>query len=642
MKKILLGLLLVVLILIALMFYQRQKVARSLADLLKGDTYGSYGIKIQIPPSSGSVKGFFKPYVNLPRVILDLSAWGIKVPFNMDNAVAFQDLWGNGSLILEVPRKITPVPGWALDYPTMELGSDQKVRLFGAKSFSIQTETGEEKDSEKITFFNPKLQIGSSSGVIPSLLILSVDGLENDPKGQPTKIKAELGPMNLGIQSKTMGESREWEIFSLGEGGVLQMTQGEAEFGGWKFALKGTSKELLWEAFSELDPKKSLYEKALQFFEQSQVMVHSKDLSWEGLKIVDGDGGEDLLVSPLKVKAEFKEENGDLKFEAQGQVSRIHMSMEEGTPLDLKGLEMNYSGKYSQTSFPKLMAYLLRNYGDIFTMAKKEDPQEAIKNIFFSSIAQYPDYGQFEFTIEKVQYETKSMKARHRNLALISSVKPSEVSYTLRDEFDLNFEEDSKKDIESGKAELTLTFKFPWQGLLELSRKYLETPLTETSIAQLFQDQTIGFDLILLVDLGANYFGLDLDSKIALPLNSEFVDLKLPSQWTEWKNIEKWWGKFSQGVVRQFVQKGLFLFDLKVERLGKLQATLEEVKSGASLGLLLLAPYTVVDAKEDTMKMKLELKEGKVLVNEKQNEALQKLILPFFQKMQTPLVPVSP
>ncbi|MDX1386646.1 MAG: hypothetical protein R3257_03580, partial [bacterium] len=174
MKKFIGGLFFVLLILLALVYYQRQKVSKSLQDLLGGKTYSNYGIKIQIPPGEASVQGWLRPYVNIPRLIVDLSAWGMETPLQLENAVAFQDLWGNGGMVLELPRDLTPTSEVTLSYPFFEISLDGHIKVLGAKSIVSQDSSGK----NLFKWMEPELILGRVSGVIPDRMVLKIQGLE--------------------------------------------------------------------------------------------------------------------------------------------------------------------------------------------------------------------------------------------------------------------------------------------------------------------------------------------------------------------------------------------------------------------------------------------------------------------------------
>lgn len=655
MKKFLFGIAVIVFILVALVFYQRQRVGDGLSKILKGQTYSSYGIKIQIPPTEGGVRGFFQPYVDVPRVILDLSAWGLKLPLNFENAVIFQDLWGKGGVILEIRREVKK-GSWVILNPSAELSLDQGIKILGAEKIAMKSP----KKSKEVRFLAPQLQMGPLAGVFPTLLSLGVEGIEIEEGKGDKKEGATLGAINLGIESEEKGDKRHWKFFSAGQGGFIEDKKGRGELGGWKFSVDGTAKDVslkdlkalvteIRQVIDEFDGanKKILkdqeeqktvvlkvFDKGADFLRRLQMEFIGQDLLWEGVKVVDSEGSEKVLVSPLHWKYQFTD-GKKLKITGEGGVEHISVRWDgERPPLVMDGLSFTQSADFGEIDFIQLTDYLLGYYRSMaLQWIGNKKSSENFLEIFFSSLATYPDKMEFEIKIDRLTYTTKNTQANHRDFKLGFFIASQETGYYAQDEFDFVFPKDAEKDIKGGKGNFRLSFKLPWESILSASRSFIKAPQEKISYLEPFTKGQTGVGLKFLLDLGPKYFVVDLNSELDLALAGVLQGLELPNQDASPIMWEEWGEEAVKSIVKNFHDKGFFSFDVKIDRLSKLQAALEKMKGGSSLALVVIAPYSKVDNKADTLSIDLKFKEGQILVNGQPNEALKKLADPFFDKI---------
>lgn len=667
MKKILAGFLVVILVLIGILYYQRQKVAGSLQALLKGKSYHRYGIKLEIPPSEGSIKGFIRPYVDLPKIILDLSAWGFPMPLTLEKAVGVQDLWGNGALLIEVPREIKPKEGMVIAYPTFEVGLQDSIKLMGAEYISFEDK--KENYQKTVRLLAPQLKLGPLQGVIPEQLVFTMDGVTMKESREGSEEGLELGPVKFGFESQLKGESRDWKLFAVAQGGLWSDPRTKTEVGGWKFQLKGTalslpleeSKELLnkvKQALGDLknppqkvpgrlpDPLEDPTQVALvNFFDKISTLILrlkivplSKEFLWEGLKVTDSEGGEKVFVAPISVEASLKEKDEQTIVQADGKLKEIRVATEPGRrPFVLEDLNFIWVADYHNTNLNELTSYILRYYRFLAMEIQRKPSQKDIGQMLWTSLVQYPNQGKFEIKVKRLSYEGEKYSANHQDLSLRFFVESKEVGYAAEDQFSFKFPEDPRKNIENGTGKFKLAILLPWDSLLTLARNFINTPKPLINIFLPFLNKETGLGLDLDLDLGENFFAAQIDFKLMTPLGKALVAESLPSDLTDDPAVEAWFKKLGRKLVRSFIKDGSLFFDLKVERLSKLQKLLEQQKTGASLGLVFLAPYTEVDAKKDTLAMKIEFKDGEILVNGEASESLQKLVGPFFKQYEAPI-----
>ena len=636
----------------------------SLKALLKGKTYSSYGVKVQIPPSEGSVRGWLRPYINLPKVVLDLTAWGMKVPLKLDKAVAFRDLWGNGSLILEIPRDIPLIDEVTLSYPALELGLQQDIKVLSAKAIVFADE------NEEFRMVAPELVLGKVSGIIPDKLTFRMEAWEFKEDSENFQVSG----IEFGIESELKEDRREWTVFSLGAGGLFKFRPGSGTVGPWKGNVQGTAKEM---PFSELlrrvqelkdlisqeeSPGKSkdektreekkekyrklafgIFQKINQIFRELDIKVETQDFLWEGLKVTDKNGGERLLIAPLTLKTQFQERDGNFTIDSKGNLDRIRFLMEDQMPLVMEGLGFKYRAVYRGTNLPGVMEYFLSYYRALLAGSFGKDFEKQVQGMIFSTLAQYPNQTDWEFKVDQIDYQTAMSKAQHRNLNIAFFMHANDAGFQIGEEFNFDFNDESKKDITNGKGELELVVKFPWDGMINISRQAIQDPNFALDFFDIFGKQNVGLIIDFNVDLGDQYFAMDLSSQLDLPLGATIQKAGVPKDWKEGDGMGAWLENLKKIALQNFVKQGYFLFKVQVDRLSKLQAAMDSVKKGASLGLVVLAPFTHVDPKQDTLGLKLEFQGGEVKVNDKPSSALNKIIGPFFKKMGAPLKePLTP
>lgn len=649
MKKFVGGFIFVLIILLALVYYQRQKVSHSLQNLLAGKTFSNYGIKIQIPPGEASVRGWLRPYVNIPRLVVDLSTWGLMTPLQLENAVAFQDLWGNGGMVLEVPRDITSLQNVTLSHPYFEITLDGTIQVIGAKSVQIQ----ETKNGDITRWMGPELTMGKLEGPIPDRLVFRIQGMEKIGGSGDGKPKIKMGGFELGVESTVQENLRNWTLFFMGVGGSAPLKQGTVEIGGWKLLIRGSTSEMPFENilpqlqevretfpdFSTVAPKTKEPAELLSMFSaiqnlllKSDFKILSKELGWDGLKGVGSDGQDIILVKPLLAQGKVLERDGNLTATGNGKLEEIKISLKNKTPVNLKDIQIKQTMFYQNTTFPKLMGYFLNYFQNILNQLGQKDMDKRFQSKLFSSLAVYPNQVDMELRMGQLSYQTEAIRATHSDLKLGFFIKSNEAGYWAQDEFDLIHADEPRKNVEKGKGKFSITSKFPWNGMINISRQAIQDSNFNLDFFDIFEKQKTGLALELFLDLGANYFSVDLTSDLFLPLGQALRNSKFPKNWQDIKKVERWRDDLWHESLQTFVNEGSFLFNLKIERLSKLQAFMESQKSGSSLGLAVLAPYTEINSVEDSLKIKLEYKNQKILVNDQPSASLVKLLVPFFTK----------
>lgn len=610
MKKVLGGILAALILLGGWIFYQRQKVAGALQELQQGKSYSSYGIVLSIPPSAGKVSGWLRPHVRLDRVILDLTAWGLQAPMQWEGAVAFQDLWTRGALIVEVPRSLELPQGGVLSRPFAELGLKNDIKVLGAEALTLPI-------LRTIHLEGLRMVLGPVLGTLPDLLSLQVGGLGwKEPGKSPTAIQLEA--IDLALESKNSNEEREWKIFLQSKGGMLRSPKGEGSIHPLEFYLLGRVKEFppasVLEVFKSEDPARQI----VALFKNWQLKIDSKELHWEGLSLLGPDGEERLNLDPFSLRAVNQESGGNLHYETEGEMRSLRALWREKIPLEMKDLHVSQEGAYLGMNFTQYW----ENYLKALSVLKRNDAA----SLWPSLLALAPDQNTLHLGAAQLNYVTSRSQASHRELKLKFFWGESEAGLDLSDQFDFKFLTGNTPGVEDGRARFSLTGMFPWGSLIQSSRQ------GSWDASDSLHRRDLGLALHFFLDLGKNYFSVETTCRLGIPLEILLQKVGSPPQGSDPKLWKAWWEKLFHEAPPGMVQKGNLSFRLQIERLVKFQGLLEKFRPGTSLGLALLAPYLKIDPKADTLSTDVELKDGQVLINGRVQPGFTRLLGPYFNK----------
>ncbi len=683
MKKIVSVVLVFVLLALGAAFFQRERALSSLRALRQGKTYSSYGIKLIISPAEGELGGWIRPYLQIPRVTLDFSALGLKEPLSLEGAKASRSLWGKGGIVIEIPRVLQPRAGFSIDSPFFEVTEDT-LQVLSARSFGLNEVGGQES---QLLVQGPEILIDKGLGLFPSLLQWGVDGLE----WKSAKKKSEflnLGPMALGVKSqRKSGQAlTEFNFYGFGEGGQGNDGKYSIEISPWKFESSGSfqsipeeewksrvleleqagrqiyalvqqdispREEVFWphivqQNVSDLSPQvvKNFSDKLIALLARLNILSQSQTFSWEGLKV----GGDRVVVSPLQMNSSLQEKGKDSLAQVRidlGQI-RINKQAEKADPaisLDLQGLSIDNRAVYSNMSNQQVVSTWLRHYENMLTsmMLRPIDTNntDILWQRFSSALAVYPDQLDYDFKIKNLNYVGETSEGKHQELFLTFFVHPQEMGFTFGDHFDLKFKQDAQFDVSGGEFQFRWSWIFPWNDYVVLSRNQLQAPEQKQDWLKPLTGFQGGMDFHLMLNLGANAFLAQIDCKLRTPLERAKVAGAMPLGLGNSPDWEHWIGRFRDVMLQGWFEEGLLEIDFKVQRLSKLQAWLENIQQGSSLGLAALAPYARVDSKADTLELKVQFEKGKILVNGEPNPSLEKLLAPFFQEMGAPMASES-
>ncbi len=649
MKKVLSALLLLILAAALVVAYQWRRAADRLGAAARGGTYRSLGIKLEIAPARGGVQGMFRlrPYVEIPQVVLDLSAWGLSGPIPLGSARLSTQLWKSSGLLLVLEPGGVQRDGFEAKRVAFELSLPDLI--LGLRSEAIVFR--DPGAGETLTLQEPWLQLGSREAPVPGNLHLRIEGVTyaKDREGRPPQ-EIRLGPVESGYATEVRGAERAWKFFHRGQGGGFFLPEGRGEIGGWSFRAEGRFADLPWERWKELGAEwarllgalpspeslpaaesrpayDALLGKTVAFLLDWSPRVEAMEFRWAGLKVGDEAKRARFSIEPVEFEARYSEDAQGLATEAKGSLKRIEAAFEENR-FELSDLSFGQKGRLKGVSYRDWLRYFVDYYSA--TLALSRDPQDwpsRMGALYGAYLAQMPDELSGEIRLGKLSYQGPRYRTEHRGASLVYKMGGDAWSYRLQDDFDSVLPLEPDKSIHQGKIDMDTGFQLPWGELLRHLRRRHRTPPPESlpNLAQVFAGRPAGLDWKWRVDLGATLFALRLDFKLSGDAG-KLADMAAMATGMTAQDFESAAPKLAQDALRAFLTEGNADFRIQIDRLSRLQAALDKLYSGASMGLAILGPYVEVDAKSDAMKSRLQVEGGQVLLNGKKNSAIESLL----------------
>lgn len=693
MKKLLGLLLLVIAIAAGLFFYQRGQVSHTLKEILKGKTYSTYGLKIQIPPSEGEVQGLFKPYINVGRVILDLSELGYDDSIVLPKAVVRQKLWSRGGVVLQLAEELSPRPWLMISQAMAEMTVDEKIKSISAKQILFKSK----KDELKI--LSPKIVWKlKATGLLDSYR-LSHQGVEANFSDRNGKTQIKLGEFGTGQvnQMEGEGERLQWQWDLVHQGGEVQRIANEDSgktkeenqaaqkksdldhliLGDLRIKAAGSMRKLSPEKIKEVDKAfllgiktflnqlkilasgegmasaqagMQVFSQAFQGLIETVINVQTAydsqmdlvTMDWQGMKALNSKSEILFSSAPLAMRQKATYQPDGSLWESEASLPRIEIKGEV-MPTTVEGLSLTSRSQYKGVTSAELMEIYLNNlkrqlsWSPFFNPSFLNRVQMPDPNLLLAGllgyVAQYPDEGEASLTVNKVAYQTKTVKGDHREMLFKLYVKPQAVGYEIKGKFDINpmQKKPDSLPLEQGETRLAMELGLPWQKLVQLARevgkeKQVSEPLIP-KINALFVDETTQFDFDFFVKLGKEPFVFNWDSFIKFPTGEALAKVKIPEQ-VMTADIKQLQQELSRQLLAAWAQGGELKIELGIQAFSKFQDFLTKINPGAAMGLLAIGPYAEIDSQADTLKSKLEFKDKQFLVNGKVNPELQQILAP--------------
>lgn len=649
MKKALAALLILILAAALVVAYQWRRAADRLGMAARGGTYRSLGIKLEIAPARGGVQGMFrlKPYVEIPQVVLDLSAWGLSGPIPLGSARLSTQLWRSAGLLLVLEPGGVQRDGFEAKRLAFELALPDLI--LGLRSEAIVFR--DPGAGETLTLQEPWLRLGSREVPVPGNLHLRIEGVTyaKEREGRsPQEIR--LGAVESGYATELSSGERRWNFFHRGQGGGYLLPEGKGEIGAWSLQAEGRFADLPWVRWKSLGAEwarllgalplpesppspetqpayDAMLDKTAAFLLDLSPRLERMEFRWAGLKVGDEAKRARFWIEPVEFEARYSEDAQGLATEAKGSLKRIEAAFEENR-FELSELSFGQKGRLKGVTYRDWLRYFVDYYSA--TLALSRDPQDwpsRMGALYGAYLAQMPDELSGEIRLGKVSYQGPRYRTEHRGASLVYTMAEDAWSYRLKDDFDSVLPLEPDKSIHQGKVDLDTGFQLPWGELLRYLRQRHRMPPPESlpNLAQVLAGRPAGLDWKWRVDLGATLFALQLDFKLSGDAG-KLADIAAMATGMTAQDLESVAPKLAQDALRAFLTEGKADFRIQIDRLSRLQAALDKLYSGASMGLAILGPYVEVDAKSDAMKSRLQVEGGQVLLNGRKNSAIESLL----------------
>jgi hypothetical protein len=634
MKRLLWVLLILFVLVVAYLAGQRYYAQRYFSEFAKGKTYSSFGIKLTIPPENGKVRGWIKPYLDLPKVIVELGSAASGFPWTLENGRLLAPFYKQGGLILSFPRVLSPRPDLKIDHLNFELVLQDQIRKISAASIEQSPSS-----RELLRFDGPQIYLGAWRGWMPDRIGLEIEAIKHRKEFESGGAPEEFSMKALvaSLVSEQRGDERPWKLYWGMRGAQFKTSSGLTDALPFELKLTGNSKDMALDeivknylpslrqipALSDPVQLRAAADLAKQLALRLRPELNSMDFYWEGLKGLDASSNERVTVHPLKGVMQAKFGTGEGL--SQGKLHWDGMTaLFLGYRIQVEDLDTEQSAQYRGIDYSGLLGTIFDQYSFLL-FGEKPDSLATIQRSLWLSFAQYPNSAEMKLKAGKVQWTGSERSGEVSGGSLAFKIAADRWEYSAQGKFSHRDAKDALKTIEDGSADLKLSFILPWEKIIGFVRQ----PNTESqsifSILPLFAGQLSGLDGKWRVDLGKNLFALRVDVLAEADVARVMGDYGKvdPNAGIAIKE------QLQKNLIRSLLREGHFVLKIAIDRLSKFQALMEKVQSGASLGLAVLAPYTVVDPKADTIAADIELKSGQVLVNGKPNPDVEKLLAPF-------------
>lgn len=635
MKKILAVLLGLAILLGAFLGWQRYLAHLELTQLSRGKTYSNFGIRLQIPPESGQVKGWFRPYLDLPRVVLELGSWGEAVPFNLEGGRLQASWYKRGGLVLDFAKTVSPHPRVKIDRLSFELQPVDQIRRVSAQAVTLIAE----ESREQTVLDQPAAYLGTWSGWIPDRVGFELAHVKYQKSGEMAAVseQIQLDELVFGLVSEPRGESRTWKLYGSIRGGNIQKGSGRSEVFPMEFKWTGTSRDLA------RDEVKAKYLPSFRQLRSStapesllgaiaavrdltlrlQPQLNSLDFFWGGLKYTHESSGDRVTVLPVKgvMQSKFQDSEGVSQ-------SRFHWdglkALVSQISVDLESLELTQSVQFKGIEYVALLNLIFDQYAALLSGASPESFTTMKKSLWLS-FAQYPNAADMQMTIAKFEWKGIERGVALKDALLAFKIAPHRWEYKVKGGFSHRNIKDTFQSFEDAFADFNFALVLPWEKILSELRRPNTESQSYFSLIPALSGQWSGLDWNWQLDMGKNLFGADLSLIFQADLGkvlSAYGKVDPNSALSISDQLQK-------NLLEAVFNEGVLRFKIKIQRFSKLQAAMEQWQGGSSLALAVLAPYTVMDGTADTMSSDIELKSGQWWVNGKPNESLEKILSTF-------------
>ncbi|HEX5034540.1 MAG TPA: hypothetical protein VFW62_08680 [bacterium] len=603
--------------------FRYYQAAQRLKAIAGGGEYRALGLKLILSPPSGGVKGLlrFQPYVEIPQVILDAGEWGGAVPLQLGKGRLKTGLWDQVGLRLVLDAGIAGGGEIEFERLAFELALPGRILSASAKSLRFPSRTAETGGFLGVD--EPWLQLRPGEGKLPAQLNLRFQGLTfEDRKPQEPRERAQIGTTEIGYVLTPAGADWKWRAHFHSKGLAVEGRELRGELGQWSFAAEGIAARWdeatisrwreMWKALPETPAGKIPALPAT--FSQLRPRIDRLDFRWSGLDLKEGEKWSAKL-EPVDFAVRYLPEAQGYGWKLEGRAKGFSFGGDQRR-FEIGEAGFDESLSYRGMAYETWLNLAIRYYSELYTLRGPGAMAESkAARVYLPYIAHLPDRMGIKLGAERISYLAPGYRTEQRNLALGFEAKADRWEYRLSGEFDSQADSGFPPAIKSGKLDFELGFALPYEELVAAARAQPESGPSGDFLAS-FAGKEAGLDWKWKIDLGAEAFAFNGGFMAKTRLDS-------------WISILALLGALHQekpANAQQILSSAQVELHLKIERLSKLQAFLDHIKSGASMALGLAGAYVVVDAKADTLSLDLKVEEGKILLNGHRNPSLEKFL----------------
>jgi len=645
MKKVLGVIAALLLAALGLVAYQWYRASQRLAMAARGGIYRNLGLKLELAPSRDGVKGFtrLRPYVEIPQVVLDPSAWGWKGSVPLGSARLSTSLWQSSGLLLVFEPGSMDRDHFEAKRVAFELGLPDLILGARAEALIFNKADGR----EKLVLHDPWIQVGIQESVIPERMNFRIESIDySDEKDPQAPVRVHLGAIDTGYTSERKGEDRVWNFFHSAQGGAFESPGHRGDIQGWNKHGSGSFHELPserwkqlfsdWKEIAESLPTTGAMPEAgleaaltqrlpqlVQFLVDLRPKIDAVEFRWGGLAVTDAAKVPQVNVGPVAMEVAYADEAGGMKSSVQANLKGLRVQSKDGE-FEMNDLTFSQKSGYAGLHYQDWLRYFVRYYAAAHAL--RSAPGQELQNfqdLFRSYLAQMPDHLNGEFRFASLKFRGPRYQAEHHDFLLSGEVEDQGWKILLKDGFDSILPNDPDKSIHGAKVDLSFLFRLPWAELVKNLRGPEGGAESRPDLLQTFSGKPAGMTWQWLIDLGANLFALHLD----LSLDGDAAKIAASSPMV----MDSQTGKpdpeaYAQNLLKALLGQGQLHVVLQIDRLSRLQAALDKIKSGSSMALALAGAYVVVDPKADTLRAELILRDGRVLLNGRKNDTIEALL----------------
>lgn len=621
MKKIIILLVAGLLLAAGFFGYRYYLAAERLRAIAGGGEYRALGFKLSLAPPSGGVKGLFRlqPYIEIPQVSLEAESWGGKIPLQLGKGRLKTDLWDSVGLRLVLDAGNASSGEIEFERLAFELGLPDQILSISAHVLRFPGKAAE--SSESLSVQEPWLQLRPGEGKIPSQLNLRFEAATWEDRHSPdSRDRVQVGTTDIGYALKPEGANWNWRAHFHSKGLASESRKVQGELKNWNFAAEGVAARWdeatrsrwreMWDALPGSPEGKLMALPAT--LSQLRPRIDRVEFRWAGLDFKEAEKWR-LQLEPVEFNVAHAPATGGFGWKLKGLAKSLAFSGDQRR-LELAGMSFEESLDYRGLSYEQWIELAVRYYSATYGRRTGGEGTD-FSSIYLPYIAQLPDLVDGKFGIERMSWSAPGFRTEHRKLKADFAAKEDVLSYRLSADFDSHADSGFPPNVKDGKIDFNFAFPMPYREIVAAARSQPESAPSANFFAS-FAEKDAGVDWKWKADLGPESFGADLNLSALTKVDSWIATLAL-------------FGAFHRERPenpQELLSAAKVDLHLKIDRLSKLQAIMERIKSGASLALGLAGAYVVVDPKADTLSLDFKMEEGRILLNGKRNESLEALL----------------